>query len=82
MKLHSLCFVFVAREFDGIPNETEEARPFWVHKDAVPLDRMWPDDEFWLHHVLNGKKIYGRFDFREWKLVKHKVRLLEDLDGV
>ncbi|MBR9681777.1 MAG: 8-oxo-dGTP diphosphatase [Candidatus Altiarchaeota archaeon] len=80
--LDNLCFIFVADGFEGEPKETEEARPFWVHKDEVPLSRMWEDDKYWLHLVLNGKKIHGRFHFKNWKLVKHQVHLLSELDHI
>ena len=78
--LHNLCFVFIADKFEGELKETEEARPFWIHKDEVPLDRMWEDDQYWLHHVLNGRKIHGRFHFKDWKLTEHRVHLLSELE--
>ena len=80
--LHNVCFVFMTNSFEGELKESEEARPFWIHKDDVPLNKMWEDDQYWLHHVLNGKKVHGRFHFKDWKLVKHQVHLLSELENI
>ena len=61
--------VFVATEFSGDPIETIEATPFWCSRTAIPYDRMWEDDRFWLPHVLGGKCIAGDFYFRNDRLV-------------
>lgn len=35
--------------------ETEEMNPIsWVGLDALPLDKMWADDEYWLHPLLRA----------------------------
>lgn len=41
----------------GAPVETEEMRPAWYDVDAVPLDSMWADDQFWLPQVLRGEML-------------------------
>lgn len=56
-------YVFVDRRFDGVPLETEEARPFWCRLDAIPYDEMWADDRLWLPYALAGKSVSGRFIF-------------------
>lgn len=41
----------------GTPVETEEMRPAWYSVDAVPLDSMWADDQYWLPQVLRGEML-------------------------
>lgn len=56
-------YVFVARDFEGEPVETEEAVPFWTPVDSIPYDRMWADDAHWLPLVLDGAYVEGKFEF-------------------
>jgi 8-oxo-dGTP diphosphatase len=58
-----LCHVFVARDFEGSPTETEEAKPLWVRLDDIPYDRMWKDDIHWLPLLLDDRSFHGRFVF-------------------
>lgn len=51
--------IFLAREWNGEPKETEEmADPRWFKINQLP--RMMPADRFWLPMVLAGKKIFGK----------------------
>lgn len=54
------CIVFRADGYEGEPTETDEAVPLWCCLDAVPFDRMWPDDELWFPHLLAGRRFEGR----------------------
>ena len=56
-------FVFTASDCDGEPQETAEARPFWVDRDAIPFERMWADDLLWFPPMLAGRRFEGRFLF-------------------
>ncbi len=58
-----LCHVFLASEFEGEPQETDEAVPLWVRTDAIPYERMWEDDRHWLPQVLAGEHLLGKFVF-------------------
>src|SRR5450432_3999377 len=49
------CAVFLARDCEGEPFETDEAVPFWCEIDKIPFDEMWADDRHWLPHLLDGK---------------------------
>lgn len=51
MKIHGV--VFRADGYEGEPTETDEAVPLWCPIDAIPFDRMWPDDELWFPHLLS-----------------------------
>lgn len=65
LRLH--CAVFLGSEFSGIPTETREARPEWFRLDELPFDQMWPDDQYWLPGLLEGRcfRAWFRFDGEE-----------------
>ena len=69
--------VFFTTEWDGVPTESEEMRPEWFTVDAIPFDKMWPDDIFWLPRVLKGEYIKGKFTFGD-----NDVILDQHLEGV
>ena len=60
-----ICSVFITRAWDGDPAESEEMRPQWYPKNALPFNAMWVDDPHWLPLVLAGKKIKGKFLFED-----------------
>lgn len=80
-KLYGYVHVFLAHEYVGEAKETDEAKPIWFNVESLPYDRMWEDDIYWLPLVLDKKKIYGRFSFKDnWgKLVKKEIYILEPL---
>lgn len=47
--------VFAATDCDGEPRATEEAEPIWTQVDAIPYERMWADDRYWMPHLLAGR---------------------------
>lgn len=55
--------VFLVKDWQGEPKESEEMAPKWYSKQEIPFDDMWVDDKHWLPIVLAGKKIDGRFNF-------------------
>lgn len=63
------CEVFEAKAFTGTPVATDEADPFWCDETAVPFDRMWADDRYWLPSLLAGKKIRARYVFDSDRLL-------------
>ncbi len=80
-----VCPVYIIRNFEGQPRESEEAVPVWFHIKDIPYSHMWPDDIYWLPKVLEGKKVYGEFVFNEIygtnpKLLDHKVEILSSLE--
>ncbi|HEX9153834.1 MAG TPA: 8-oxo-dGTP diphosphatase [Candidatus Saccharimonadales bacterium] len=54
------CHIYVATEWEGELQETEEMRPKWFNTADIPYHAMWPDDEFWMPHVINNKLFKGR----------------------
>jgi 8-oxo-dGTP diphosphatase len=56
-----LIHVFLSRDFEGEPRESEEASPRWYRLGELPFDEMWEDDRVWLRYALSGKRVEGRF---------------------
>lgn len=67
------CFIFSATEFEGTPSETVEAKPFWAPIDAIPFDKMWEDDQYWLPALLKGHDVEGFFLFDDERMVDMKL---------
>ncbi len=55
--------IFLIKNWQGEPKESEEMAPKWYSKNEIPFDAMWPDDKHWLPVVLEGKRIEGKFYF-------------------
>ena len=67
--------VYQATDYKGIPTETDEAVPMWVPCNQIPYDQMWDDDQYWLHHVLEGVGVKGRFVFDDdQRVIEHSVQ--------
>ena len=66
--------VFTSYQFEGTPQETEEAIPIWAPMDNPPFDEMWEDDRIWLPEVLGGKHVDGRAIFDKAKMIDHDFR--------
>ena len=70
--------LFVAKEWLGIPVESEEMMPQWFSMDKIPYDSMWPDDIHWLPHVLKGKKLEASFLFDQAdKILDYNLKIVE-----
>ncbi len=66
--------VYFVENWEGEPRESEEMKPEWFNVNSLPLDRMWPDDKFWLPQVLEGKKIDAYFKMdKSNKILDQKV---------
>lgn len=77
---HLEVHIFTATHWTGTMQETDEALPFWVSRDAIPYDRMWADDVFWLPHVLSGRRVEGEMVFQEDSMLWWQVRYGEGED--
>lgn len=66
--------VYLATEWEGEPQETDEMAPKWFKFDKIPYDQMWEDDILWLPEVLKGNLIEADFLFDEnQKMIEHKI---------
>jgi 8-oxo-dGTP pyrophosphatase MutT (NUDIX family) len=69
--------VFLARNWEGEPGETEEMSPKWFKTSEIPYEKMWDDDKFWVPSVLAGKKLEADFIFREGEIIsKHNINFI------
>ena len=64
------CYVFETDTWDGEPHETEEMRPQWFQVTDIPYDQMWPDDQYWLPLLLQGKLFKGKIIIEHDTLVE------------
>ena len=65
--------VYRAADLSGTPVETDEARPLWCGVDAIPFDRMWEDDRYWLPLVVSGRRFAGRWIFDGDRMLDHTL---------
>jgi len=71
------CTVFLAHDFEGEPQETDEALPFWISLDAIPYDKMWADDRHWLPLLIRGAHFAGYFEFDGEQLLSREIIVRE-----
>lgn len=55
--------VFLAEQIEGMPEETEEAVPFWL--PYLPENNTWPDDVVWFTYVVLRKRFKCFFKFSD-----------------
>ena len=73
--------VFIATEWTGEPEETEEMKPQWFKIKDVPYDEMWWDDKIWMPKVFVGAKLKAGFMFGENdKVEDHYINEVQSLD--
>jgi 8-oxo-dGTP pyrophosphatase MutT (NUDIX family) len=51
------CHVFLAHEWEGESQESDEMRPQWFPVNGLPYKQMWPSDLYWLPAVVQGYKL-------------------------
>lgn len=70
-----MCHVYRADDYSGTPTETDEAVPVWTALDAIPYQRMWEDDQYWLPLLLNEQTFRGRFVFEGERMLWRDLKL-------
>jgi len=74
-----LVHAYFCEAWSGEPIESEEMRPSWFARSEIPFATMWPDDEFWVPYVLEGKRVKAQFTFGENDVIhKNDVQLVEN----
>lgn len=72
--------IFLAKVWEGEPTDSEEMAPKWFKLNEIPFDEMWPDDKFWLPHILEGKKLKAEFVFENFDtILEHDIKIVEEL---
>ncbi len=74
--------IYVAKNWEGEPAETEEMRPQWFKTGDIPYAEMWADDIFWLPLALDGKLFEGTVTLdgdNGDKLASHDIHTVEKL---
>ena len=66
-------WVYKTTEFEGIPTESNEARPRWVALDEIPYEQMWEDDCIWLPMLLRGELFQGRWIFDGDRMLDYEL---------
>lgn len=69
--------LYMVHEWEGNISESEEINPKWFDVNAIPYNKMFPDDKYWLPAILEGKKIKAYFEFDEnWNILSKKIENL------
>jgi 8-oxo-dGTP diphosphatase len=69
--------VYLARRWQGTPQETDEMVPAWFSVDDIPYEQMWDDDLYWLPRVLAGERVQATFVYRADNQTVDEVRMVE-----
>ncbi len=68
-------YVFRADDWEGEPEETEEAIPLWTPLDRIPYAEMWADDRIWFPWLLERRHFRGWMLFEDDDLLEHRFEL-------
>ncbi len=71
--------IYKINDYEGDLVETEEMSPRWFDIDQIPYSEMWPDDEYWLPLLIEGKTVRGKFNFADDSSIKN-YELIEVAD--
>lgn len=57
------CHVFLAKDWEDEPSESEEMKPRWFSISQLPFTEMWVADSKWIPLILTGKKLEVEVNF-------------------
>ena len=58
-------YVFIATEWEGEPQESDEVKPEWYTLSDIPYEKMWEDAQVYLPRVIRGEKFEAYFRYNE-----------------
>lgn len=56
--------VYFLNRWTGIPQRTKEMAPELFKVEEIPYKKMWDSDRTWLPYLLEGRKIYAIFNWK------------------
>lgn len=75
-----LVHIFVATEWDGEPNETDEMKSVnWYKIEELDYNKLLSADRLFLPHILGGKCVRGVIEYNEdWSV---KTSQIDEVEG-
>ena len=75
-----LVHVYLAKDWVGKPQESDEMRPRWFTIEEIPYEEMWSSDAHWLPKVLSKKLVKAKFLFdNEFAIQDHHLTTVDSL---
>ena len=68
--------VFTSTQYEGVPQQTDEAIPLWFSTHDFPFDEMWADDRLWIPLMMQQKKFHGRYIFSGDEMLDHNIQVM------
>lgn len=65
--------VYIAKQWNGAPTETDEMKPELFEFTKIPYTSMWHDDPYWLPQVLSGIKLRTYFEMTDTEILNKKI---------
>ena len=72
------CLVYLAVDYEGEPQETAEAVPWWFSTDSIPYGEMWDDDRYWLPRLLAGERFQGRVEVSGERVTSQSIEFVKN----
>lgn len=69
---NQIAHVYIVRQWEGEPKESEEMKPEWYLIKELPYSKMWEADKHWVAHVLKGKYVTASFTYGQNNKVLNK----------
>lgn len=75
-----IVYVYTCTKWGGILVETEEMKPYWFDLNNIPYDKTMEDDKYWLHYVLDNKKIIANFKLDEnYNTIDYSIKEVDNI---
>jgi mutator protein MutT len=70
--------VFSTDRLEGTPRASHEGLVDWFAEDSLPYALMFPDDPFWVPHLLAGRRFEGTFRVSDdlSRVIEHELRVV------